>query len=222
MIFLGSSCIYPRDCPQPIKEVNLLTGPLEATNRPYALAKIAGVESCWSFNRQYQARHLALMPTNMYGEGDNYHPEHSHILPTLIRRFHQAKVNADPSVVVWGSGTPRREFMYSTDLGEAIVFLLGLPDTGFAALTQPEVAPLINVGVGHDITIRELATLIKSVVGYEGELAFDSSKPDGTPRKLLDVSRLHSLGWRAQTTLDVGVRTAYADFLQNSANHALG
>ena len=215
MIFLGSSCIYPRDCPQPIKEDYLLTGPLEATNRPYALAKIAGVESCWSFNRQYKARYLALMPTNMYGPGDNYHPEHSHVLPALIRRFHQAKVNADPSVVVWGSGTPKREFMYSTDLGEAIAFLLALPDADFASLTQSDVAPLINVGVGEDITIRELAALVKSVVGYKGELAFDSSKPDGTPRKLLDVSRLHSLGWKAKTTLDVGLKTAYQDFLQN-------
>ena len=217
MIFLGSSCIYPRDCPQPIREDYLLTGPLEGTNRPYALAKIAGVESCWSFNRQYQARYLALMPTNMYGPGDNYHPEHSHVLPALIRRFHQAKLNADPSVMVWGSGKPRREFMYSADLGDAIVFLLGLPDAEFDALTRPDVAPLVNVGVGEDITIRELAELVKATVGYAGELTFDSTKPDGTPRKLLDVQRLNSFGWKASTPLDIGVRAAYEDFVNNHA-----
>jgi GDP-L-fucose synthase len=213
MIFLGSSCIYPRDCPQPINEDYLLTGPLEATNRPYALAKISGVESCWAFNRQYGTRYLAAMPTNMYGPGDNYHPEHSHVLPALIRRFHEAKVQGAPEVVVWGSGTPRREFMYSSDLGEALLFLLGLSEERFAELTRPDMVPLINIGVGEDVTIREVAELVKRTIGYEGELKLDPSKPDGTPRKLLDVGRLAALGWKARTPLDLGLRNAYADFL---------
>ena len=217
MIFLGSSCIYPRDCPQPINEDYLLTGPLEATNRPYALAKISGVESCWSFNRQYGTRYLAAMPTNMYGPGDTYHPEHSHVLPALIRRFHEARIEGAPEVVVWGSGQPRREFMYSSDLGEAILFLLGLPEERFAALTRPEVTPLINIGVGEDVTIREVAELVKKTVGYEGELKMDPSKPDGTPRKLLDVSRLAALGWKAHTPLQTGLKNAYADFLKRHA-----
>ncbi|MFK0693105.1 GDP-L-fucose synthase family protein [Mesorhizobium sp. IMUNJ 23033] len=215
MIFLGSSCIYPRDCPQPIREDYLLSGPLEATNRPYALAKIAGVESCWSFNRQYRTRYLALMPTNLYGPGDNYHPDNSHVLPALMRRFHQARMNGDSSVVVWGSGRPRREFMYSLDIGDAIAFLLGLPDSDFGALTAPETAPLINVGVGEDVTIRELAELIKATVGYEGDLVFDTTKPDGTPRKLLDVSRLHTLGWKAKTSLGAGLQATHEDFLRH-------
>ncbi|MDM0076641.1 GDP-L-fucose synthase [Variovorax sp. J2P1-59] len=214
MIFLGSSCIYPRDCPQPIKEEHLLTGPLEATNRPYALAKIAGVESCWAFNRQYGTRYLAMMPTNMYGPGDNYHPEHSHVLPALIKRFHEAKVAGAPSVVVWGSGNPRREFMCSSDLGDAIRFLLSLPGEQFASLTSADVTPLINVGVGEDVTIREVAELVKATVGYTGELKLDASKPDGTPRKLLDVGRLSALGWRAKTSLAEGLRCAYEDFLK--------
>ncbi len=214
MIFLGSSCIYPRECPQPIREDYLLTGPLEGTNRPYALAKIAGVESCWSFNRQHQQRYLALMPTNLYGPGDNYHPEHSHVLPALMRRFHEAKVQKAPSVIVWGSGKPRREFMYSSDLGEAIAFLLGLPDKKFETLTAPDAVPLINVGVGEDITIRELAERVKATVGYDGDLIFDTTKPDGTPRKLLDVTRLTALGWKAKTSFEIGLRAAYDDFLQ--------
>ncbi len=217
MIFLGSSCIYPRDCAQPIREEFLLTGPLEPTNRPYALAKIAGVESCWAFNRQYGTRYLAIMPTNMYGPGDSYHPEHSHVLPALIRRFHEAKTRAEPSVVVWGTGKPRREFMFSPDVGDAIVFLLGLPDESFATLTHADVPPLINVGVGEDVTIWELAELVKSTVGYEGELKLEATMPDGTPRKLLDVSRLAALGWKATTGLDVGIRIAYEDFLQHHA-----
>ncbi|ODA93119.1 GDP-fucose synthetase [Mesorhizobium sp. SEMIA 3007] len=214
MIFLGSSCIYPRDCPQPIREEYLLTGPLEATNRPYALAKIAGVESCWSFNRQYKARYLALMPTNLYGPGDNYHPENCHVLPALIRRFHQAKMNGDSSVGVWGSGNPRREFMYSSDVGDAIAFLLGLPDSDFDALTAPDTAPLINVGVGEDVTIREVAELVKAAVCWEGNLVFDTTKPDGTPRKLLDVTRLRNLGWKAKTSLGAGLQATYEDFLR--------
>ncbi|VTU19040.1 GDP-L-fucose synthase family protein [Variovorax sp. PBL-E5] len=218
MIFLGSSCIYPRDCPQPIKEEYLLTGPLEATNRPYALAKIAGVESCWAFNRQYGRRFLAVMPTNMYGPGDNFHAQNSHVLPALIRRFHEAKVRGDPSVTVWGSGTPRREFMFSSDIGDAIAFLLALPDPQFTHLTRPEQAPLINIGVGEDVTIREVAERIRATVGYRGELAFDASKPDGTPRKLLDVSRMSELGWKASTDLDTGLRAAYAAYLQHHAS----
>ena len=214
MIFLGSSCIYPRDCPQPIKEDYLLTGPLEATNRPYALAKIAGVESCWAFNRQYGTQYLAVMPTNMYGPGDNYHPEHSHVLPALIRRFHEAKVRGESSVVVWGSGRPRREFMYSRDLGNAVKFLLDLPSEQFAKLTSPAAAPLINVGVGMDVTIREAAELVKQAVGFTGELRFDESKPDGTPRKLMDVQRLNTLGWRAKTDLTEGLKHAYRDFAE--------
>lgn len=214
MIFLGSSCIYPRDCPQPIKEEYLLTGPLEATNRPYALAKIAGVESCWAFNRQFGTRYLAMMPTNMYGPGDNYHPEHSHVLPALIRRFHEAKVRGESSVVVWGSGKPRREFMYSSDIGDAIAFLLDLPEDRFRMLTNPDVTPLINVGVGEDVTIREVAELVRTTVGYPGELKLDATKPDGTPRKLLDVNKLGALGWKAKTSLETGLRAAYADFLQ--------
>lgn len=217
MIFLGSSCIYPRDCPQPIKEEYLLTGPLEATNRPYALAKIAGVESCWSFNRQYGTQYLAVMPTNMYGPGDSYHPEHSHVLPALIRRFHQAKVKGERSVAVWGSGKPQREFMYSADVGNAIKFLLDLPPDRFAALTDPVAAPLINIGVGEDVTIREAAEMVKQAVGFTGDLKFDASKPDGTPRKLMDVSRLNALGWRAQTPLAEGLRTAYQDFVARYA-----
>jgi GDP-L-fucose synthase len=213
MIFLGSSCIYPRDCAQPIKEEYLLTGPLEATNRPYALAKIAGVESCWAFNRQYGTRYLAVMPTNMYGPGDNYHPQHSHVLPALIRRFHEAKLRGDPSVVVWGSGKPRREFMYSTDLGDAIRFLLELPESRFAELTDAQVTPLINVGVGEDVTIREVAELVKATVGYDGKLELDATKPDGTPRKLLDVEKLGALGWRAKTGLEAGLKSAYHDFV---------
>ena len=217
MLFLGSSCIYPRDCPQPIKEEYLLTGPLEATNRPYALAKIAGVESCWAFNRQYGTRYLAVMPTNMYGPGDSYHPENSHVLPALIRRFHEAKVKANPAVVIWGSGKPRREFMYSSDMGGALVFLLGLDDDRFAELTRPESTPLINVGVGEDVTIREVAELVKATVGYKGELKLDATKPDGTPRKLMDVSKLGSLGWKAKTPLAAGLKRAYQDFLERNA-----
>lgn len=220
MIFLGSSCIYPRDCPQPIREEYLLTGSLEPTNRPYALAKIAGVESSWSYNRQYATKYLALMPTNMYGPGDNYHPEHSHVLPALLRRFHAAKVNSESSVVVWGSGSPRREFMYSADLGAAIVYLLGVSDAEFNKVTNPSSAPLINVGVGEDITIKELAALVKATVGYSGDVVFDASKPDGTPRKLLDVQRIHDMGWRAKTPLVEGLRMAYTDYIDHYAQHA--
>jgi len=214
-IFLGSSCIYPRDCPQPISEEYLLTGPLEATNRAYALAKIAGVESCWSFNRQHRTRYIALMPTNLYGIGDNYHPEHSHVLPALIRRFHEAKVNGSRSVTVWGSGSPRREFLFSEDLGEAIRFILTLPDPKFSSLTSADAAPLINVGCGEDSTIRDLAHLVRDVVGFEGVIEFDTTKPDGTPRKLLNTERINALGWQPTTSLVDGLRAAYTNFLSN-------
>ncbi len=222
LLFLGSSCIYPKHCPQPMREEYLLTGPLEPTNRPYAIAKIAGIEMCWSYNRQYGTRFLAVMPTNLYGPGDNYHPENSHVIPALIRKFHTAKVNNHPRVTVWGTGTPRREFLYSDDLADACVFLMRLPPEQFDALLGSDEAatgvfmpPLINIGVGEDLTIRELAQLVRRVVGFEGDIEFDPSKPDGTPRKLLDVSRLSGLGWRASTPLESGLTAAYADYLRS-------
>lgn len=216
LLFLGSSCIYPRDCPQPIKEEYLLTGPLEPTNRPYALAKIAGIEMCWSYNRQFGTQYLAVMPTNLYGPGDNYHPENSHVIPGLIRKFHEAKINGAESVSVWGTGTPRREFLYSDDMADACVFMMNLPEAQFVPLLASDrnagVAPLVNIGVGEDLTILELANKVKAVVGYEGDIVLDSHKPDGTMRKLMDVSRLHALGWRASTTLEQGLAQAYKDF----------
>jgi len=220
LLFLGSSCIYPKLCPQPMKEEHLLTGPLEPTNRPYALAKIAGVEMCWSYNRQYGTQYLAVMPTNLYGPGDNYHPENSHVIPALIRKFHEAKAGNAATVTVWGTGTPKREFLYSDDMADACVYLMNLPDELFNTLLGSDEAktgvfmpPLVNIGVGEDLTIRELAETVKAVVGYQGEIVFDSSKPDGTPRKLLDVSRLHSLGWTARTEFRAGLAQAYRDFL---------
>ena len=219
LLFLGSSCIYPRDCPQPMKEEYLLTGPLEATNRPYALAKIAGIEQCWSYNRQYGTQYLAVMPTNLYGPGDNYHPENSHVIPALIRKFHEAKLSQSPSVSVWGTGTPRREFMYSEDMADACVYLMNLPDAQFAPLLGQDrndgLAPLVNIGVGEDITIRELAETVKSVVGYQGEIGFDTSKLDGTPRKLMDVGRLNAMGWKASTGMREGLAAVYQDFLSS-------
>ena len=212
LLFLGSSCIYPRDCPQPIKEQYLLTGPLEKTNQPYAVAKIAGIEMCWSYNRQYGTRYLAVMPTNLYGPGDNYHPENSHVIPALIRKAHEAKISGASSMTVWGSGTPRREFLYCEDMADACVHLLNLPDAEYAKLLNSDEPPLVNIGVGEDITIRELAETIVKVVGFAGALEFDSSKPDGTPRKLLDVSRLHSFGWQASKALTDGLKQAYSDF----------
>lgn len=213
LLFLGSSCIYPRMAPQPMKEEYLLGGELEPTNRPYALAKLAGIEQCWSYNRQYGSQYLAVMPTNLYGPGDNYDLQNSHVLPALIRKFHEAKQSQAPSVTVWGTGTPRREFLYSDDMADACVFLMNLPDGEFKLLLAADrndgVPPLINLGVGEDVTIRELAELVQDVVGYQGEISFDTSKPDGTPRKLLDVSRLTSLGWKARTSLREGIQTAY-------------
>ncbi len=219
LLFLGSSCIYPKLAAQPMREDALLTGPLEPTNRPYALAKIAGIEMCWSYNRQYGTRYLAAMPTNLYGPGDNYHPENSHVIPALLRKFHEAKNSGQRSVTVWGTGTPRREFLYSDDMADACVFLMQLPDAPFTALLGSDETvsgrfepPLVNIGVGHDITIRELAELVQRSVGHRGEIEFDTSKPDGTPRKLMDVSRLARVGWSARMPLAQGLRLAYAEF----------
>ena len=217
LLFLGSSCIYPRDCPQPMKEEYLLTGPLEFTNRAYALAKIAGVEMCWSYNRQHGARFLAAMPTNLYGRGDHYDLNNSHVLPALIRKTHEAKQAGAKQVTLWGSGRPRREFLFSDDLGEACVFLMRRPDASFDKLVAAAQAPLINVGAGADQSITELATLIAEVLGYHGEFVYDASKPDGTPRKLLDTSRLTGLGWKPRTTLREGVALAYGDFCRRFA-----
>jgi GDP-L-fucose synthase len=220
LMFLGSSCIYPKLAPQPMREEYLLTGPLEATNRPYAIAKIAGVEMCWSYNRQYGTRYLAAMPSNLYGPGDNYHPENSHVIPALIRKFHEAKVSDNAVVTVWGTGTPRREFVYSDDMADACIYLMSLPEKKFASLLGSDEAqtgcfepPLVNVGVGEDITIRDLAIMIRKVIGFKGELVFDTSKPDGTPRKLMDTTRLNSMGWCARTPLAEGLAVAYREFV---------
>lgn len=222
LLFLGSSCIYPKLAPQPLKEEYLLTGPLEPTNRPYALAKIAGVEMCWSYNRQYGTRYLAVMPTNLYGPADNYDLEKSHVIPALIRKFHQAKITQQPSVVVWGTGRPRREFLYSDDMAEACVFLMNLAEEKFVGLLGSDESvtgrfepPLVNIGSGQDLTINELAQLVKKTVGYESAIVFDTSRPDGTPQKLLDVSRLANVGWCASTSLSQGLAAAYRDFLSN-------
>ena len=213
LIFLGSSCIYPRDCLQPIKEEYLLTGPLEATNRPYALAKIAGVEMCWSYNRQFGTRWLAAMPTNMYGIGDNYDLNNSHVLPALIRKMHEAKMASSGEVVLWGSGTPRREFLYSDDLADGLIFLANLEGTKFDTLVNPIRCPLINVGFGEDLTIRDLAEIAADVVGYRGKFVQDTSKPDGTMRKLMDAGRMRELGWTPKVDLRTGISLAYQDYL---------
>ena len=213
LLFLGSSCIYPRDCAQPMKEEYLLTGPLEATNRAYAVAKIAGIEMCWSYNRQHGAGFLAVMPTNLFGPGDNYDLQTSHVLPALVRKAHEAKQRGEDRLRVWGTGTPRREFLYSDDMAEACVFLLGLRQARYAELVAPKALPLINVGAGEDLTIRALAELVCEVVGFRGRLEFDPAKPDGTPRKLLDVTRLARLGWTPRTGLRDGIALAYRDFL---------
>ena len=256
LLFLGSSCIYPRDCPQPMKEEYLLTGPLESTNRPYAVAKIAGIEMCHAYNRQYGTQYLAVMPTNLYGPGDNYDLDNSHVLPALIRKFHLAKlasqgnragIEADESkhgripeplrthlfvscsllhaseVVVWGTGNPRREFLYSDDMVDACVFLMNLSEQKFVKLLCPTefshescpmgLAPLVNIGCGEDLTIRELAERVRDIVGFTGQLTFDTGKPDGTQQKLLDVSRLRQLGWGVKTSLNAGIATSYQDYL---------
>jgi GDP-L-fucose synthase len=209
LLFLGSSCIYPRDCPQPIREEFLLTGPLEPTNRAYAMAKIAGIEMCWSYNRQYGTRYLAAMPTNMYGPGDNYNLETSHVLPALIRKVYEARCAGRSEVVVWGSGKPLREFMYSDDFADACVYLMTLDDQSYGTLLREDHPPLINVGYGSDVTIRELAETVCRVLGFEGKLVFDASKPDGTPRKLMDSSRLRALGWRPKIDLETGIRLSF-------------
>ena len=222
LLFLGSSCIYPKHAPQPIREDALLGGPLEPTNRPYALAKIAGIELVWSHNRQHGTQYAAVMPTNLYGPGDTYDAERSHVIPGLLRRFHQARVTGAPSVTVWGTGTPRREFLYSDDLAAACLHLMQLDDARFATLRGSGAdaldrfdPPTVNVGCGADVSIAELARMVAAVVGYTGRIEFDPRRPDGTPRKLLDVSRLASLGWRATTTLEDGLRRAYESALED-------
>ena len=218
LLYLGSSCIYPRDCAQPIRESSMLTGPLEPTNRAYAMAKLAGVEMCWSYNREYGTQFLAAMPTNLYGPGDNYELQGSHVIPALIRKCHEARVAGAKDVTIWGTGTPLREFLYSADAADALTHLMCLPEAEFARICgDPEHPPLVNVGSGIDLSIRELADKVRDVVGFTGRLVFDAAKPDGTPRKLLDVTRLASLGWSARVSLDAGLRLAYADFL---ARHA--
>lgn len=204
LLFLGSSCIYPKLAPQPLKEESLLTGPLEFTNEPYAIAKIAGIKLCESYYDQYGANFISAMPTNLYGLNDNYHPENSHVLPALIRKFHEARENGRNQVVIWGSGNPRREFLFADDLAEACLFLMN----------NYNGREFVNIGVGDDITIRELAELIAEVIGFDGELKFDTSKPDGTPRKLMDVSKMHAMGWKHKTSLKDGIKIAYQDFLK--------
>ena len=204
LMFLGSSCIYPKLAPQPLKEEYLLTGLLEETNEPYAIAKIAGIKMCDAYRAQYGCNFISVMPTNLYGYNDNYHPQNSHVLPALIRKFHEAKVSAAPEVIVWGSGSPMREFLFADDLANACYFLMD-------SYNEPT---LINIGTGVDLTIKDLALLIKKTVGYEGNLVFDSTKPDGTPRKLMDVTKLHDLGWKHQINLQQGIKLAYEDFIE--------
>lgn len=203
LLFLGSSCIYPKMAAQPIKEEYLLTGPLEYTNEPYAIAKIAGIKLCETYRDQYGADYISVMPTNLYGINDNYHPENSHVLPALIRRFHEAKVSGLDEVVIWGSGSPKREFLFADDLAEACLFLM----------EEYSSKEIVNIGCGEDLSIKELAEMVKEVTGYTGNLVFDTSKPDGTPRKLLDVSKINALGWRYKTSLKEGMSIAYQDFL---------
>ena len=216
LLFLGSSCIYPRLAPQPIPESALLSGPLETTNEPYAMAKLAGIKLCESYNRQYGVDYRSIMPTNLYGPGDNFHPEHSHVLPALLRRFHEAREHRLPSVTIWGTGTPCREFLHVSDMADASVFVLMLDHQAYASVTTP-MQSHINIGVGMDISIADLASLIARVVGYEGEIVFDPSKPDGTPRKLLDISKILSLGWAPQIELTKGVSDTYEWYLSNLA-----
>ncbi|MCS4168319.1 GDP-L-fucose synthase [Sphingobacterium paramultivorum] len=208
LMFLGSSCIYPKMAPQPLNEDMLLTGTLEPTNEPYAIAKIAGIKMTEAFRDQYGCNYISVMPTNLYGINDNYHPQNSHVLPALIRRFHEAKINQLPEVIIWGTGTPLREFLFSDDLADACVFLMNNYDE----------KQFVNIGIGEDLSIKDLAELIKDVIGYTGTISFDSSKPDGTPRKLMDVSKLHALGWKHQVNLREGIQLAYADFLEKEAN----
>jgi GDP-L-fucose synthase len=207
LMFLGSSCIYPKMAPQPLKEEYLLTGPLEPTNEPYAIAKIAGIKMCDAYRAQYGCNYISVMPTNLYGYNDNYHPSNSHVLPALIRRFHEAKVQNLPDVTIWGTGTPKREFLFADDLAEACYYLMQNYDE----------EGLVNIGTGEDIAIKDLAILIKNIIGYEGEIKFDTSKPDGTPRKLMDVTKLHGKGWKHTIELQEGIELAYQDFLSHTA-----
>ena len=211
LMFLGSSCIYPKMAPQPLKEEYLLTGLLEETNEPYAIAKIAGIKMCDAYRAQYDCNFISVMPTNLYGYNDNYHPQNSHVLPAMIRRFHEAKVDGKNEVVIWGSGTPKREFLFADDLAEACFFLM-------ENYNEPEP---INVGIGTDVTIKELANLVKTITGFEGEITYDSTKPDGTPRKLMDVTKLHAKGWKHSIELQDGIRLAYQDFLSKAENVAV-
>jgi len=218
LMFLGSSCIYPRLAEQPMTEAALLTGTLEPTNEPYAIAKIAGIKLCESFNRQHGRDYRSVMPTNLYGAGDNYHPENSHVIPALIRRFHEARLNGTPEVAIWGSGNPRREFLYVDDMAAASVFVMSLDDAAYQSQTEPMLSH-INVGFGEDVTIAELATAVGQAVDYTGGIVFDATKPDGAPRKLMDSSRLNALGWIAAVPLQQGLAQAYADFLKFDQLH---
>jgi GDP-L-fucose synthase len=209
LLFLGSSCIYPKFAPQPMPESCLLTGPLEPTNRPYALAKIAGIEMCWSYNRQYKTKYLAAMPTNLYGPGDNFDLANSHVLPALIRKTAEGIKIGATEITVWGTGTPRRELLYSDDLAEACLFLMNLDEARYNSLLTEDDPPLVNIGTGEDVTIRELAETVAKVLGFSGQLVFDTTKPDGTPRKLMDVTRLHNLGWHHTTDLERGIRRTW-------------
>lgn len=215
LLFLGSSCIYPKLSPQPMKEEYLLSGPLEPTNDAYAVAKIAGIKMCESYNKQYNTSYLSVMPTNLYGPGDNFDLEKSHVLPALIRKFHEAKESGDPEVVVWGTGSPRREFLHVDDMAAACVYLLGLPDTNYKDLVVKLKPCLINIGMGRDITIKELAELVKEIVGFKGQIIFDTDKPDGTPQKLLDISRMDTLGWKAKISLRAGIADTYGWYLKS-------
>jgi GDP-L-fucose synthase len=217
LLFLGSSCIYPKHAPQPMKEEYLLTGPLEPTNRSYTIAKISGIEMCWAYNRQYRTRFLSGMPTNLFGPGDHYHLQDSHVIPALLRKMHEAKVSGAEEVVLWGTGTPGREFLYSDDAADACIFLMNLPEDQFQRLVDREdIPPIVNIGCGQDITISEAAGLVAEVVEFKGRLVFDPLKPDGTPRKLLDTSRLTALGWKARTPLKEALKKTYLDFCENS------
>ena len=218
LMFLGSSCIYPRDCPQPIKEEYMMSGPLESSNRPYALAKLAGIEMCWAFNRQYGTDYIAVMPTNLYGPNDNYDPANSHVLPALVGKMHKAKIESRSSVQVWGTGNVRREFLHADDMAAASLFLMGLPHDTYGSIAHSNTeAPIVNVGCGSDLTIRELAELIQEIVEFKGELLFDHTKPDGTPRKLLDVSKLNRFGWKPKINLRDGLQSVYRDFLSRQS-----
>jgi len=217
LLFLGSSCIYPKLAPQPMTEQALLTGTLEPTNEPYAIAKIAGIKMCESYNRQYGRNYRSVMPTNLYGENDNFHPENSHVIPALLLRFHEAKLNGDPQVVAWGSGKPMREFLHVDDMAAASIYVMNLDQATYAANTQPMLSH-INVGTGVDCTIRELVETVAKVVGYKGQIVFDATKPDGAPRKLMDVSRLRALGWQASIALEQGLLATYQWFLANQDN----